>query len=74
MTQREARPRAASADMAYDIQIVIRVHQGMSDRIKEYTEQLSTTAGVPVSLAAATRKLLGDALDAAMAEPKPKKR
>jgi hypothetical protein len=49
--------------MANDAQIVIRVPQATADRIKEYGETLSRTAGVPVSTAAATRRLLEIALE-----------
>ena len=53
-----------SSEMANDAQIVIRVPEAVAARIREYASQLSKEVGVPVSVAAATRKLLGDAIDA----------
>jgi hypothetical protein len=51
--------------MEHDAQIVIRVPQEMADQLKEYAAKLSRDFGVPVSLAAATRRLLSDGLERA---------
>jgi hypothetical protein len=62
MARHQTGTQLGSADMANDTQIVIRVPQAMAEGIKAYAEQLSAEVGVPVSVAAATRKLLSDAL------------
>lgn len=51
--------------MEHDAQIVIRVPQGMADQLKEYAAKLSREFGVPVSIAAATRRLIVDGLERA---------
>jgi hypothetical protein len=53
------------AAMEHDAQIVIRVPQDMADQLKEYSAKLSRDFGVPVSLAAATRRLLAEGLERA---------
>jgi hypothetical protein len=51
--------------MEQDAQIVIRVPQEMADQLKEYAAKLSKDFGVPVSQAAAVRRLLAEGLDRA---------
>jgi hypothetical protein len=52
-------------DMEQDAQIVMRVPQVMADQLKEYATNLSRDFGVPVSLAAAVRRLLAEGLERA---------
>lgn len=55
----------ATETMAQEAQLVIRVPQEMSDRLKEYAVQLSKEFGVPVSQASASRRLLAEGLERA---------
>jgi hypothetical protein len=48
--------------MEQDAQLVVRVPQQMADQLKEYATKLSREYGVPVSQAAAARRLLADGL------------
>ena len=57
--------QVAPGSMEQDAQIVMRVPQVMADQLKEYAARLSREVGVPVSLAAAARKLLAEGLDRA---------
>jgi len=57
--------QVAPGSMEQDAQIVMRVPQVMADQLKEYAARLSREFGVPVSLAAAARRLLADGLDRA---------
>lgn len=54
-----------AATMEQDAQIVIRVPQEMADQLKEYATKLSKDFGVPVSQAAAVRRLLAEGLERA---------
>jgi hypothetical protein len=74
MARQRPRVQLDSADMANDVQMVIRVPQTLAARVKEYAEQLSKEVGVPVSVAAATRKLLVDAIETLdKPQPRPKR-
>jgi hypothetical protein len=54
--------------MEHDAQIVVRVPQQTADRLKDYAAGLTVQFGIKVTVAAATRKLLEDALEKAFAD------
>lgn len=54
-----------STVMAQDVQFAARIPQDMADRLKAYAEKLEADFGVPVSVAAAARRLLTEGLDRA---------
>jgi hypothetical protein len=49
--------------MENDAQIVVRLPQEMADRLKAFSDRLAREYGVPVSLGAATRRLIADGLE-----------
>jgi len=55
--------QVSAREMENDAQIVVRLPQEMADRLKAYADRLASEFGVPVSLGAATRRLIADGLE-----------
>lgn len=70
MTIANAPDMQSAPDMEQDTQLVTRVPTVMAERLKAYADKLESDFGVPVSVAAAVRRLLNDGLDRA-GIPKP---
>lgn len=70
MTIANAPDMQSAPDMEQDTQLVTRVPKDLADRLKTYADHLSADFGVPVSVAAAVRRLLVKGLDDA-GIPKP---
>jgi CO dehydrogenase/acetyl-CoA synthase epsilon subunit len=51
--------------MEKDAQLVMRISTAMAERLKEYATKLATEFNVPVTTAAAARRLLAEGLEQA---------